>query len=212
MKLSKIWQPGKHSIILGAILGVFVITLLGVKTFGWLWGLLGIVPGAIIGAVCGVDSLIRHPYSMRDGPFTHGAIMTTLGLVCLGFGLYTWSSLVFICQRQENGQVDCRRTTYVLLNQHKMSEQVYEQVNTATQLQPDMVLISMRSGDQDFLDGFGPDTAGQIKRFLDSKEQTLFIEDNSNLWFFSPVFLIIGLGLLIKAGLSFRSGLKELSQ
>jgi hypothetical protein len=106
----------------------------------------------------------------------------------------------------------CRRTTYVLLNQYKVSEQQYEQVDTGTQLHSEMVLVSTASGNQDFLDGFGPDTAGQIKRFLDSKEQTLLIEDNSNLWFFSPLFLVIGLGLWIAAGLSFRSGIKNLSQ
>src|SRR6185503_13676002 len=149
MKLIRVWPRGKHSIILGAIAGAVAVAFLGIRTFGWTWGWLGIVPGAMIGAVCGLDSLVRgsrpiNPrYSVKDGPFTYGAIMTALGLIALVFGLYAWSSLVFICQRQPTGQVDCRRTTYVLLNQYKISEQAYEQVNTATQLQSDMLLISM---------------------------------------------------------------------
>ena len=147
------------------------------------------------------------PSVTRYGPPVSPLLLLVIGLVSFVSGLYTWDRLTLTCQRLERGHITCQRTFYVWLGRVKDMEQSYEDIQGATQLTSDQVLLQMVTGNSEFLDGFGPDTANQLNQFIDSPESTRLIERDE--WpFVSLILFFTSLSAWSLAGLSFwgRSG------
>jgi cell division protein FtsX len=130
--------------------------------------------------------------------FSMSFVLLGLAIGCLIGMLYTWNKLTFTCQRLERGHINCQRSLYVWLGQVKDTEQLFNQLQGARQVNSEEVFLETATDDSDFLYGFGPDTAERIDHFIDSNEQTLLIE--SNVSFFVPViFFYIGIVTLALA-------------
>ena len=128
--------------------------------------------------------------ALREFPMSF--VLLGLAIGCLIGGLYTWNKLTFTCQRLEPGHINCQRSLYVWLGQVKDTEQRFNQLQGARQLNDEEVFLEAATDDSDFLYGFGPDTAEQIDHFIDSNEQTLLIEGNGS-FFFPTIFFYISL-------------------
>ena len=148
------------------------------------------------------NSELGGPRVTRYGPPVSPLVLLVIGLVSFVAGLYTWDRLILTCQHLERGHITCQRAFYVWLGQVKDLEQRYENIERATQLTGEQVLLEMAAGNSEFLDGFGPDTANQLNQFIDSTEPTWLIE-RAESPFFSLIFLFISLGAVSLAGLRF---------
>jgi len=113
-------------------------------------------------------------------------------------GLHTWNRLTFTCQRLEGGHINCQRSLYVWLGHVKDTEQLFDQLQGARQVNGEEVFLEAATNDSDFLYGFGPDTAERINHFVDSNRQTLFIESNGS-FFFPVTFFYVGIVTLVLA-------------
>jgi hypothetical protein len=134
--------------------------------------------------------------ALREFPMSF--VLLGLAIGCLIGGLYTWNKLTFTCQRLEPGHIDCQRSLYVWLGQVKDTEQLFNQLQGARQINGEEVFLEAAPDDSDFLYGFGPDTAEQIDRFIDSDEPALLIE-RSGSFFFPAIFFYMGLVALALA-------------
>jgi hypothetical protein len=217
INLRAIWQLAGYSIGIGAVVGAGLGAWAGSRFFGGGGALAGLFLGALLGATTGLDMVLVPPtfagsrQIQKTPPFTWATICVLGGITALLLAFYTWGSITLTCQRNGVGRVDCERATTVWLGRVQDNGTLFPGVSRAQQSTSDLVLLTTTESSPGFLYGLPPDTGAQITRFLDSKEATLQINNNS-LWFFPLIFAVAGIVLLPFSIPAFRSAQRKLEE
>jgi hypothetical protein len=209
-------KPHARVMAIGAAIGALLLAVFGYKNWNTSGALGGLVIGAILGGVSGLDWLLpgpKHPQRLPGsmmGPFRAGASYVLMAIAGLILGLYLAGRLSLECTRDGDG-VQCSRVTTGWLNNRETSRDAYGPIAAVSEGGRNQIVITTVNGERAIIDGFDLAAMGQLESFLSSASATMVVQVEAWLKYAAGVWAI-SLAVGIFGVFTLRSGMRWLRE
>lgn len=211
--LVRAWEKGQLGILVGVVISPLAgwpLILVGLAMGGPVGGLLGGVATGLIGAMAGLDWLVKKR-KRGTGPFGKAGYSLVISLTLLVFGLGLLNRSTLTCEHIEPSRpVECRRTVY-WLGLIKTEEQYFHDVRQVARANMVHFILTMGSADLAWVSGFGLKEAQQLQQFISAGERSITLQSWGLGWL-AAVCLILSGGGLVWSSLLLRSAFRQLEE